>query len=111
MLIGTSGAGKTVMAKRIASTFDLACIELDRLHWEPNWEALSLWRHANAQGGATNLAAALGTCARDVQGALMRPLDRNQRGTIRINRCGASQMVTHGKRAISDFPGWPANSR
>jgi adenylate kinase family enzyme len=41
VVIGTSGAGKTVMANRIASALDLACIELDRLHWEPNWEALS----------------------------------------------------------------------
>jgi adenylate kinase family enzyme len=41
VVIGTSGAGKTVMAKRIASALDLSCIELDRLHWEPNWEALS----------------------------------------------------------------------
>jgi adenylate kinase family enzyme len=41
VVIGTSGAGKTVIAKRIASALDLACIELDSLHWEPNWEALS----------------------------------------------------------------------
>ncbi len=41
VVIGTSGAGKTTMAKRIASALDLTCIELDRLHWEPNWEALS----------------------------------------------------------------------
>lgn len=41
VVVGTSGAGKTMMAKRIASALDLTCIELDRLHWEPNWEALS----------------------------------------------------------------------
>jgi adenylate kinase family enzyme len=41
VVIGTSGAGKTTMAARIASAFDLPCIELDRLHWERNWEALS----------------------------------------------------------------------
>lgn len=40
-VIGTSGAGKTTLAKRIASALDLPRIELDRLHWGPNWEALS----------------------------------------------------------------------
>jgi adenylate kinase family enzyme len=29
------------MATSIASALNLPCIELDRLHWEPNWEALS----------------------------------------------------------------------
>jgi adenylate kinase family enzyme len=41
VVIGTSGAGKTAMATSIASAFKLPCIELDRLHWEPDWEALS----------------------------------------------------------------------
>jgi adenylate kinase family enzyme len=41
VVIWTSGAGKTAMAASIASTLKLPCIELDRLHWEPNWEALS----------------------------------------------------------------------
>ncbi len=41
VVVGTSGAGKTAMAASIASTLKLPCIELDRLHWEPNWEALS----------------------------------------------------------------------
>jgi len=41
VVVGTSGAGKTAMARRVASAFELPCIELDRLHWEPNWEALS----------------------------------------------------------------------
>ena len=41
VVVGTSGAGKTSMAAAIASAFGLPHIELDRLHWEPNWEALS----------------------------------------------------------------------
>ncbi len=41
VVVGTSGAGKTWMAKRIACALGLPCIELDRLHWERNWEALS----------------------------------------------------------------------
>jgi adenylate kinase family enzyme len=42
VVVGTSGAGKTVMAKRIASALDLRFIELDRLHWKRNWEALTV---------------------------------------------------------------------
>jgi adenylate kinase family enzyme len=41
VVVGTSGAGKTTMAKAIAEALGLPCIELDRLHWEPNWEALT----------------------------------------------------------------------
>ena len=41
VVVGTSGAGKTAMAASIAAALKLPCIELDRLHWEPNWEALS----------------------------------------------------------------------
>jgi len=41
VVVGTSGAGKTTMAKSIASMLNLPCIELDRLHWGPNWEALT----------------------------------------------------------------------
>jgi adenylate kinase family enzyme len=41
VVVGTSGVGKTVMAKSIASALNLACIELDRLHWEPHWEPLT----------------------------------------------------------------------
>lgn len=41
VVVGTSGSGKTAMATSIASALKLPCIELDGLHWEPNWEALS----------------------------------------------------------------------
>ncbi len=41
VVVGTSGAGKTSMAKSIASMLNLPCIELDRLHWGSNWEALT----------------------------------------------------------------------
>jgi adenylate kinase family enzyme len=41
VVIGTSGAGKTTMAENIAARFGLPCIELDRLHWGPNWQALT----------------------------------------------------------------------
>ena len=41
IVVGTSGAGKTTMAKRIASKLGLAHIELDSLHWEAGWQALT----------------------------------------------------------------------
>jgi len=41
VVVGTSGCGKTTMAVRIAAAFELPFIELDGLHWGPNWLALS----------------------------------------------------------------------
>jgi adenylate kinase family enzyme len=37
VVIGTTSAGKTTLAERIATRFNLKFIELDALHWEPNW--------------------------------------------------------------------------
>lgn len=36
-VIGTSGSGKTTLARQIAQWFIIPHIELDALHWEPNW--------------------------------------------------------------------------
>jgi adenylate kinase family enzyme len=41
VVVGTSGAGKTTMAKSIASALDLPCIELDSLNWASEWQDLS----------------------------------------------------------------------
>jgi len=41
VVVGTSGSGKTTLAVRIASACKLPFIELDSLHWGPNWQALS----------------------------------------------------------------------
>ena len=41
VVIGTSGSGKTTLAVRIARALELPFIELDSLHWGPNWLALS----------------------------------------------------------------------
>lgn len=36
-VIGTSGSGKTTLARQIAQWFIIPYVELDALHWEPNW--------------------------------------------------------------------------
>jgi adenylate kinase family enzyme len=38
VVIGTTSSGKSTLAEQIAKRFDLNFIELDALHWEPNWQ-------------------------------------------------------------------------
>eukprot|EP01037_Dinobryon_pediforme_P005266 gene5266-5319_t len=42
VVIGTSGAGKTTLAQRIADRYGIPLVELDALNWRPEWVALSL---------------------------------------------------------------------
>ena len=37
VLIGTSGCGKTTLARQLAQRLNVPHIELDALHWQPNW--------------------------------------------------------------------------
>lgn len=37
VVIGTSGSGKTTLAKALAERIGVTHIELDRLHWDPDW--------------------------------------------------------------------------
>ncbi len=37
IIVGTSGAGKTTLARKLSSNFDLTDIELDALFWDSNW--------------------------------------------------------------------------
>jgi adenylate kinase family enzyme len=36
-VVGTSGSGKTSVARRLAERYDVPHVELDALHWGPNW--------------------------------------------------------------------------
>jgi adenylate kinase family enzyme len=36
-VVGVTGSGKTTFAAALAAALDLVHIELDALHWEPNW--------------------------------------------------------------------------
>ncbi|MBD2165820.1 adenylate kinase [Calothrix membranacea FACHB-236] len=36
-IVGTTGSGKTTLAKQISLRRNIPHIELDYLHWEPNW--------------------------------------------------------------------------
>lgn len=38
---GSTGSGKTTLAATLAALFDLKHVELDALHWEPNWTPAS----------------------------------------------------------------------
>ena len=37
VVVGTSGSGKTTLARTLATLLDAKHIEIDALHWKPNW--------------------------------------------------------------------------
>jgi adenylate kinase family enzyme len=41
VVVGTSGAGKTTLARRIATGLSLPHIELDAINWQPGWRDLT----------------------------------------------------------------------
>jgi len=45
VVIGTTSSGKSTLAENIAKRFDLHCVDLDALHWEPDWQGapLEVW--------------------------------------------------------------------
>lgn len=42
IVIGVTSSGKSTLAQQLAKRFDLNYIELDALHWEPNWQEAPL---------------------------------------------------------------------
>jgi len=38
VIVGTSGSGKSELARRLSRALGVRDIELDALHWKPNWE-------------------------------------------------------------------------
>ncbi len=42
VIIGVTSSGKSTLAENLAKRFDLSFIELDALHWEPNWQEAPL---------------------------------------------------------------------
>jgi len=41
-IVGTTGSGKTTLARRLATCLGLRHIELDALHWDPNWSEAAI---------------------------------------------------------------------
>jgi adenylate kinase family enzyme len=42
VVVGVTSSGKSTLAERLARRFNLYYIELDALHWEPNWRGAPL---------------------------------------------------------------------
>ncbi|WP_414550394.1 NB-ARC domain-containing protein [Anabaena sp. CCY 0017] len=55
-VVGTSGSGKTTLARQISQRLAISHVELDYLHWEPNWVEVSdeVFRHRVSQALSGN---------------------------------------------------------
>jgi adenylate kinase family enzyme len=42
VIIGTTSSGKSTLAEAVAKRLDLVYVDLDALHWEPNWQGAPL---------------------------------------------------------------------
>ena len=40
VVIGTTGSGKTTLAKALSARLNLPHVEMDAIHWGPNWTPL-----------------------------------------------------------------------
>jgi adenylate kinase family enzyme len=41
VVIGTSGSGKTTMARRLATALGVPMVEIDAINWQPGWRGLN----------------------------------------------------------------------
>lgn len=41
VVVGTSGSGKTTLAEQLARRLNIPAVDLDTLHWQPNWQEIS----------------------------------------------------------------------
>lgn len=51
-IIGVTGSGKTTFAASLAARLEVLHVELDALHWEPNWKMAELEVFRNRVGSA-----------------------------------------------------------
>jgi len=42
VIIGSTSSGKSTLAEALANRFEMRFIDLDALHWEPNWQSAPL---------------------------------------------------------------------
>lgn len=42
VVVGVTSSGKSTLAEKLAKCFDASYVELDALHWEPNWQSAPL---------------------------------------------------------------------
>ncbi len=55
VVVGSTGSGKTTFARRLAARLGLPHIELDALHWDPNWTPVPPERFRERVAGAIGL--------------------------------------------------------
>jgi hypothetical protein len=54
VVIGVTGSGKTMLSARLARIFGVPHIELDALHWQPNWVAMEREAFRDLVAGAVS---------------------------------------------------------
>ncbi len=54
VIVGSAGTGKTTLATALAERLDLRHVELDALHWGPNWQLPTVKKFQNKVSLATS---------------------------------------------------------